>query len=216
MAAIIETVLRGAVETRRLNDRTWTTAIAKEPVAGPVAVGALGVDGDHQADRKHHGGPDKALLAYAATRYPAWRAEHGLDLHVGTFGENLSVIGLDEDDVCVGDSYRAGALVLQVTQPREPCWKLVERWDVPRLNELANETAWTGWYLRVMTPATLEPGTPIELIERPHPEWTISRATRTALEGDADDRRTLAELPELAAVWHTMLHARADRDTKVS
>ena len=216
MAAIIETVLRGAVESRQDGSRTWTTAIAKVPVDGPTGVGPLGVDGDHQADTTHHGGHDKALLAYAATHYPDWRARYGLDLRVGCFGENLSVVGQDEDEVCIGDTYRLGALVVQVTQPREPCWKLVKRWDVPELTELANRTAWTGWYLRVLEPATLAPGTAVELVERPHPEWTVTRATRTALDGDPTDRRALAELPELAAVWHTMLHARADRADRVS
>jgi MOSC domain-containing protein YiiM len=210
-SATIEQVLQGAVHTHHDGERSFTTAIAKEPVEGPVAVGPSGIDGDAQADRKHHGGPDKALLAYAASHYPAWRAEHGLDLRVGTFGENLSIVGQDEDHVCVGDTYRAGDLVAQVTQPREPCWKLAKRWGIPELPELTNLTAWTGWYLRVLTPATLAPATTIELVERPHPEWTVTRATRTALAGDAHDRRALAELPELAAVWHTMLHARADR-----
>jgi len=211
VAATIQQVLRGFVHTHLDGSRTWTTAIAKEPVDGPVAVGPLGVAGDAQADTKNHGGSDKALLAYAATHYPAWRDEHDLDLQVGTFGENLSIVGQDEDEVCIGDTYRAGELVVQVTQPREPCWKLAKRWDIPELPELANLTAWTGWYLRVLTPAILAAPSPIELIERPHPEWTITRATRVALAGDTHERRTLAELPELAAVWHTMLHARADR-----
>jgi MOSC domain-containing protein YiiM len=208
---IIEQVRRGEVLAHDDGNRTWTSAIAKEPVDAAVDVGPVGVAGDHQADRRDHGGPDKALLAYAAARYDDWRTRYGLDLPVGCFGENLSIAGIDEDDACIGDTWRAGDLVVQVSQPRVPCWKLARRSGVPELPQLTSDTGWTGWYLRVRAPARLAPDTAIELVERPHPEWTVAQATRTALAGSAHDRRSLAAIPELAAVWRTMLPARADR-----
>src|SRR5512139_209694 len=102
--------------------RLLTTAIWKEPVAGPVMVGLDGVQGDAQADRKHHGGPWRAVLMYPAEHYPRWQAEWGRsDLGPGAFGENLTVSGLDEFTACLGDRYRIGAPVLEVTSPRTPC-----------------------------------------------------------------------------------------------
>ncbi|HUJ29476.1 MAG TPA: MOSC domain-containing protein [Myxococcales bacterium] len=139
----------------------------KQPVRGPVRVGAENVEGDKQMDRRYHGGPDKAVLAYSADHYPLWRAELSWpDLPFGGFAENLSVEGVTEDTACVGDVWRAGTAVLQISSPRFPCIKIPRFWRRPALLERVVETGRTGWYMRVLEPGVLQEGDEIALLER--------------------------------------------------
>ena len=111
-----------AIET---HDKPWTTGFFKMPVLGPVAVSLTQIAGDGQADLKNHGGPDKAILAYSADHYPDWRERLLMpDMPYGAFGENLTVGGLTEESVCIGDVLGIGPLTVEVSQPRQPCWKL--------------------------------------------------------------------------------------------
>ncbi|WP_290591338.1 MOSC domain-containing protein, partial [Alicyclobacillus sp.] len=141
---------------------TWRSAIWKTPVQGPVWLGEENLAGDGQADRKNHGGPHRAMLWYAAAHYPHWRAELGLEtLLFGWFGENLTVEGLDEASVCIGDVYRIGGPdgpVVQVSQPRKPCWKLARRVGVPDLVSRVESTGRSGWYTRVLKTGWVAPG----------------------------------------------------------
>src|SRR5207248_2343476 len=112
----------------------FETAYGKQPVIGPIHARRLGLDGDAQVDRRYHGGPDMALLAYAATHYPDWRAQLDWpELGHGAFGENLSVEGPTEDDACIGDVWRAGAALLQISSPRKPCRTISRYWRRPEL-----------------------------------------------------------------------------------
>jgi MOSC domain-containing protein YiiM len=131
----------------------------------------------------------------------------------GGFGENLTIAGLDEDGVCLGDVFAVGPVRFQVSQPRQPCWKLARRWKRPWLLQRVIETGRTGWYLRVLEPGTIVSGLPVVLEQRPHPEWTITRANRLmydkhALLGDLED---LAQLPVLADSWRGVFAGRAVR-----
>ncbi len=192
-------------------DRPWTTGFFKEPVVGPVAFSALGAAGDEQADRVNHGGPDKAILAYSAEHYPAWRSELDLpELPFGAFGENLTVAGLSEADVCIGDRWRAGAVLFEVSQPRQPCWKLARRWRVKSLPASVVQTGRTGWYLRVLTDGELRADAELELIDRPNPAWTIRRANEIMyfLKSDAEESLALAAVPGLSASWRDGLRVR--------
>ena len=158
-----------------------SSAIDKTPVAGPIAVDALGLFGDEQADRRVHGGPDKALLLYSIDHYAAWRTELGPLARLngpGAFGENLAVAGLSEADVCLGDRWRVGEQVtLEITQGRQPCWKLADRFGVPDMVQRVQANLRTGWYARVLTPGTLSVGDTVTCLERPHPSWPIRRLT---------------------------------------
>jgi MOSC domain-containing protein YiiM len=193
------------------NSREWTTAFFKTPVNGSVQVGSLGVAGDEQADRNHHGGPDKAVLAYSADHYPYWREHLSLpDMPHGGFGENLTIAGLTEDAVCIGDTWRAGGVVFQVTQPRQPCWKMSRRWNVADLARQVIANCKSGWYLRVQESGELQAGAAIELVARPHPAWTLARANRL-MHHQKDELSLAAELaalPELSAAWRTSLTER--------
>lgn len=184
--------------------RTWHSAYGKDEVAGRVHVGALGLDGDEQADRRHHGGPQMAVLAYCAGHYAHWRRVPGLEsMGPGGFAENLSVEELDESSVCVGDVYEAGGATLQVSQPRGPCAAISRWWNEPSMVKRATEAARIGWYLRVLREGVLARGDAMRLVERPRPEWTVVRVFRLRLGLDRDPAAVaaLVACPELSPEW---------------
>ena len=149
----------------------------KEAVAGPVQVRHAGITGDDSADRENHGDFDKAVLAYSADHYPFWQSELSLaEMPFGGFGENLSIAGVDEQSVCIGDTWQAGEVLFEVSQPRQPCWKLARRWRTADLAKRVVANGKSGWYLRVLAEGTLDAGCEISLVSRPHPEWSIARA----------------------------------------
>lgn len=185
-------------------DQSWTSGILKTPVDGPLAVGTLNLAGDGQADLVHHGGPDKAVLAYSAEHYPAWRDELAIaELTNGAFGENLTVRGLTERDVCIGDLWRANDVLFQVSQPRQPCWKLGRRWRRADLPKRVLQTGRSGWYLRVLQEGTIQSGFELALEERRYPEWTVTRVAelRYAKSLEREAVAILADLDELAGSW---------------
>jgi MOSC domain-containing protein YiiM len=189
------------------------TGFYKRPVEGQAFVGATNIFGDGQADLKHHGGIDKAVLAYSADHYPAWRESLQLpDMPHGAFGENLTIRGLSEESVCIGDILRMGPVTFEVSQPRQPCWKLARRWRMHELVALVVRNGRTGWYLRVLEEGWIEAGLPVELIERPNPGWPIARANRIMHYHRTDVALTLelAEVPRLANSWVNELRERAD------
>jgi len=194
--------------------RRWTTAFFKTPVAGSVPVGQLGIAGDQQADQKNHGGIDKALLAYSADHYAYWRAHWNLsDIPYGGFGENLTIAGLEESSVCIGDRWRAGPVLFEVSQPRQPCWKMGRRWRIVDLPKLVIQNGRSGWYLRVLNEGDLTAGIEFELVSRLHPTWTIARASRL-LYHESDNVAALEELaniPELSRAWREELLERIAR-----
>lgn len=187
----------------------WRSAILKAPRHGDVAIGALGLEGDAQHDRRHHGGPAKAVLCYGAAHYAAWAplatahlAEHGATLATipdsdtfgpGAFGENLLVDGLDESTTCLGDRWRVGGVVLRITEPRGPCGTLARRWAWPALVGEVRRTARAGWYCAVDVPGTVRIGDRVELLERVAPAWTVARAFHL-LEARVASRSDVEEL----------------------
>lgn len=189
-----------------LGAESLPSAIDKRPVSGRVALSALGLAGDNQADRVHHGGPDKALHVYPAEHYLAWREQFPAqaDLFgIGGFGENLATHGLREDNVCLGDIFRLGDARVQVSQGRSPCRKLNLRFARPDMPEQVLASGRTGWYFRVIETGTVGPGDDLTLVERHDPAWPIDRLVR-ALFGATPDPAALRELaghPRLAANW---------------
>lgn len=211
----IRTVLLG--KTAPFGPPGRTSAIAKAPVDGPRAVGPNGFLDDEQADRRVHGGPEKAVHHYPLDHHTAWRAELGdgapLLGEAGAFGENLSTLGLTEDGVCVGDLFRAGTALLQVAQARQPCWKLNVRFGVPDMARRVQTTGRTGWYYRVLEPGRIGPGDTLTLLERPHPDWPLTRLLHV-LYVDTLNREALAAmaaLPVLAESWRTLASRRLER-----
>jgi MOSC domain-containing protein YiiM len=159
--------------------RTLETAIFKSPVEGRRRVGRLNVDGDAQADLKHHGGPEQAVYAYPVEHYPAWSADlGGRDLGFGTFGENLTVRGLLEDEVRVGDRLRVGSTELVVTNPRIPCAKFAMRLEYPEAPKRMFETGRCGFYLSVAVEGDVGAGDGIRLLRRDPDAPTIREVFR--------------------------------------
>lgn len=188
-------------------EREFTSAIWKSPVAGPVHLGRLGLAGDAVADTGVHGGPDQAVLMYAAAHYDRWAQELGHRLEPGAFGENLLVEGLDEETACIGDVYRIGDLRLQVSHPRQPCATLARRHQVPDMVALVRANGRSGWYLRVLDEGPLEAGAPVRRLDQPNPAWSVRRAARAMLHRDRNppEAAALAECPGLSAEWRERL-----------
>jgi MOSC domain-containing protein YiiM len=190
----------------------WSTGIFKQAVSGPVMLRKVNLDGDGQADLTVHGGPDKAVLAYAAAHYPAWRAElDDPEFPFGAFGENFTVSEFDESTVSIGDIHVIGEAVLQISQPRAPCWKLARKWNRPDLPALVVRSSRSGWYYRVLQEGNVEAGSEIVIRERPCPEWRIAKATELAYSRDRDPDLVdaLAACPLLSREWQAMLWQRS-------
>lgn len=187
----------------------WVTAFFKNAVSGPILLRSSNLDGDRQADRRVHGGPDKAVCVYSGDHYPAWRDELGRsDMGSGGFGENFTVSGQAETDVCLGDRFRVGEAVVEVSQPRGPCQKLARRWDRPDLPKRVVASGRSGWYLRVIQEGHVEAGQSLQLIERPFGDWTIARVNDVTYGlGDTTyiDRQELVRCPALAGSWQRAL-----------
>lgn len=198
--------------TRTASDRTWTTGFFKLPVPHPVWLSKLNLDGDGQADLENHGGLDKAVNVYPAEHYPYWAQTIGLpDLQPGSFGENFTIEGLLESDVCIGDVFEVGDALVQVSQPRQPCWKLARRWRIKDLALLVQETGRTGWYFRVLKEGHVQAGNRLVLVERHHPSWTVFSANEV-MHRRTQDRQAaqeLADCADLSSRWRNKLNRRA-------
>lgn len=189
------------------------SAIDKQMASGPVPVGPLGFDGDEQADRKHHGGPHKAIHAYSISHLPIWANElphrAGRFRH-GAFGENLVIDGISEAGLCLGDRWRIGSALVEVSQGRQPCWKLNLRFDVPDMARRVQDSGRTGWYFRVIEPGVIAAGDRGRRTARPHPAWTLARVSHL-LYHDRMNKPALAELaalPGLPESWRRLAEAR--------
>jgi MOSC domain-containing protein YiiM len=199
---LVHTVLVGLPQDV-VDDRgpPWHSGFNKQPVEGRVVVTTDHLRGDGQAARTVHGGPDKAILAYCVEHYPRWNALlDRQDLGAGSFGENLALSGIDETTIAIGDQVRVGSVVIQVSQPRQPCWKLARRCRLPTMPAKAIATGWLGWYFRVLEPGTVAAGDRLEVLARPNPDWTIARINRLYFAAKAPQRAELATVMALPGV----------------
>ena len=186
--------------------RQYSTAIDRRPVDGPVELTPEGFVGDRVADNRWHGGPDKAICCYPHEHYAHWSRELGVELSIPSFGENFTTSGLLESEVCIGYRFRIGDAILQVSQPRQPCWKLAGKHSQPALPKWIVAKGYTGFYFRVLEAAPIAAGQTIELLDRPHPEMPVDRAMWImAGIAPAEGRAELAALPELSQDWREAL-----------
>jgi len=179
---------------------TVRTAIWKDPVAGPVKVGGHKVEGDEQGNPEVHGGPDKAVYAYAAEDYEWWGAGLGRDLGPGTFGENLTLRGIDVSHALVGERWRVGGALLEVAQPRIPCFKLGIRMGSQRFPSRFAAAGRPGAYLRILAEGEVAAGDPAEVVHRPGHDLSVAEVSRIYHDDHAGAARLL-QVPELAATW---------------
>ncbi|WNV76990.1 MOSC domain-containing protein [Geodermatophilus sp. DSM 44513] len=200
MSARVEAVCVAAAGVLEIPGRGPTrSAIDKRPVPGRVAVRPLGLDGDTQANRKHHGGEGQAVYAYAAEDAAWWEAELDRELPAGRFGENLRTAGIDLTAALLGERWEVGTALLEVTAPRTPCAKFQAYWGVPRLVRRFTEHGAPGAYLRVLRPGDVGAGDALTVVSRPDHGVSIGLAFRAML----TERDRLPELrPALSVLPH--------------
>lgn len=206
-------ILTGPLAT--LGTNGIVSGIAKSVVPGPWTVTLLGIEGDAQGDLKHHGGVEKALHHYPRDHYANWQVQVG-DLPLlqkpGAFGENLSTLGWTEANICIGDIVRFGSVLLQISQGRQPCFKLNRRFGRDDMAALVQRTGRTGWYYRVREAGIVAEGTELTLVDRPNPDWTLTRLIHL-LYVDTCNHDKLAQaaaIPQLAEGWRALFRRRLE------
>ena len=209
-SATSDAVLTGrAVDYTRPGSRS---AIDKRAVEGPVRIGPEGLSGDEQGDRRVHGGPDKAIHHYPRDHYASWRGEvgaHALLQAAGAFGENISTAGITEADVCLGDRLRLGSALVEVSQARQPCWKLSDRFGIADMARRVQDSGRSGWYYRVLETGTVQAGDTLVLVDRPHPHWPLPRLSELLYRRtlDRDELHGALALP-LVPSWRKLFERR--------
>ena len=216
----IEAVLVGQIKP--LGQRKVPSGIDKHPVAERIAFNEVGFLQDEQGDKRVHGGPEKAIHHYPFDHYEVWR-ERLADEEVmlsgqalqapGFVGENISTRGVVEVDVCLGDIFQLGTGRVQISQGRQPCWKLNERFGVNTMARLVQSSGFTGWYYRVLEGGVVGPGDQLKLVERLAPEWPLSKVTQLLYvkTGDLSALESLVKLPFLAESWRGLMERRLAR-----
>jgi MOSC domain-containing protein YiiM len=207
---------------------SWKSAIVRAPIAGSIEIRTLGLHGDEQKERQHHGGPTKAVLIYAASHYADWSASLGVHAaqHAdelrrmsgevdashfgwGAFGENITIDGLTESNVCIGDIWQIGDAELQITEPRGPCATLARRWMRATLVDEVTANARAGWYNAVVREGAVTVGSTVTLRARTSEIWTVERVFHI-LQGRTARRSDVVALRD-AECTNEELRARLER-----
>ncbi|MFS0861791.1 MOSC domain-containing protein [Fredinandcohnia sp. 179-A 10B2 NHS] len=193
----------GKVKSDIYKRKELLTGIYKTQIQEKVFVSSLQISGDEQADLVNHGGPDKVICVYPHDHYPYWSNELGIEMKPGAFGENFTVEGLTEDIACIGDIFAIGEIEVQVSLPRQPCFKVAHKLKKDELPVMIQNTGYSGFYLRVLKEGHIEPGQSLRLLKRHPKEITVSfvnqikyhdKYNREALE-------ILSDLTELSQGW---------------
>lgn len=184
-------------------EKTLLSAIDKKPAYGKIFLSTLNLDGDQQADLHFHGGPDKAVCVYSYDHYSFWESVLDTKLEAGAFGENLTVKGITEEDVWIGDVYELGEAIVQVTQPRQPCFKLATKLKQPKLPLMVQHTGYTGFYFRVLKEGTISSEESLKLLERNPGSVSISYANKLKYKEktNLDGIKKMLSLKELSKDW---------------
>jgi len=177
--------------------RPMMSAIAKHPVDGRVRVQGVNVAGDAQADRRVHGGPDKAVYAYASEDIAWWEDVLGIDVPAGMFGENLTTEGVDVTNAVIGERWLVGTVELEVCQPRQPCSKLGLRFGNPKMVKMFAQASRPGAYLRIVSEGELGVGDAVEVVSRPDHGVTIAMVSDAVFKDRSLAARVL-EAPQLS------------------
>lgn len=201
MTVRVVSVNVGKPRTVDWHGRKVRSGIWKEPVNGPVEVRGVNLAGDDQADRRVHGGTDKAVYAYGADDYRWWSEKLGAELGPGTFGDNLTVDGYDLRTAEVGERWRVGTCVLEVSEPRSPCFKLGMRMGTADFVELFDVVGRYGTYLRIVEDGTVRAGDAVEVVSRPDQPLTVNELAEAQLTNDAALLERVAAHPAVAERW---------------
>jgi MOSC domain-containing protein YiiM len=203
MASALGTVLSvnvGRVREFDYNGRPAKSAIWKSPIPGRIAARGVNLEGDEQADRKAHGGPDKAVYAYALEDVRWWEQQLGQSLQYGRFGENLTTQGVNVNDALVGERWEIGTTVLEVSEPRVPCWRLGVRMKDERFPRRFTEALRPGTYLRIIVKGDVGAGDEIRVIDKPDHDVTVRDVFRIYTR-DRSEVERLISIPGLSESW---------------
>ncbi len=204
MSTIAEGLLRsvhvGIPQQFEHNGRQVVSAIWKAPVTGRVAVAGINIAGDEQADRDAHGGPDKAVYAYAREDYVWWGSQLGRSLEDAAFGENLTTEGIDVTNAIVGEHWEIGTVTLEVSEPRVPCWRLGVRMEDARFVKRFTAALRSGTYLRIVSAGELAAGDTVRVVERPDHGLTIGDVFRIYTV-DRGEAQRLLDVPQMSKAW---------------
>jgi MOSC domain-containing protein YiiM len=203
----------GSVQSGIYRGKEALSGISKSQVNDSVFVTTEGLAGDEQADLVNHGGPDKAICVYSFDHYSHWENVLHRTLPYGSFGENFTVRNMLEGEVHIGDSFRIGEALVQISQPRQPCWKLAMRWGLEELPFLVTESGTTGFYFRVLQPGEVVAGDDLVRVETHPTRITVAEANRLMHKDkdDVDSIRRLLEVQELSTSWVNTLTSRLSR-----
>jgi len=190
----------GRIREFAYNGRPAKSAIWKASVAGRIAARGVNLEGDDQADRKAHGGPDKAVYAYAVEDVRWWEQELSRSLSFGQFGENLTTEGTEVNDALIGERWEIGTTVLEVSEPRVPCWRLGVRMNDPMFPRRFTEALRPGAYLRIIVEGDVGGGDEIRLISKPDHDLTIRDVFRIYTR-DRDEVERLVAIPAMSQSW---------------
>ncbi len=190
----------GQIADLLIGGRPGRTAIDKRPVPGPVAVGPLGLDGDDYADKEHHGGTDQAVYAYAREDLDWWTEQLGRELANGIFGENVTTAGIDVSAALIGETWRMGTVIVQVTAPRVPCVTFKSWLNEPHWVKRFAAAGRPGAYLRVLTPGVVQAGDELTVESTPSQAVTVAESMR-AFYGDRDIMRRLLAVEGRGWKW---------------
>lgn len=191
-----------------MNGRKIQTGIFKESVTDALELGVLGFTNDVQVNRKYHGGPDKAVCAYALEHYDFWSKVLERELPAGSFGENFTLSGLLEDEVHIGDVFKIGTAEVQISQPRQPCGTLAARFGIKDFVKQVVDSGMTGWYFRVLEPGTVRAGDHLELQMRGEVSVQAANLVMHHKNTPREKIENLLAQPALSQAWRDQLENR--------
>ena len=204
---IVESFNIGLPKKEIFHGKEIITGICKRPVSVSLNLGKLGFEGDGVGDTRNHGGPDKAICVYSLDHYPFWEKTLGIKLPPAAFGENLSVSDLKEDDVCIGDIFLLGTAAVQVSQPRQPCKTLADRYGRNDLVKLVVNSGYSGFYFRMIQEGVVKKGNPLILKDEDPQKISVAFANRI-FHHDRKNREgieTVLAIPALSEAWQRSL-----------
>lgn len=202
----------GKVEQVTYQRKELSTGIYKKPVERRVYVSSLNIEGDQQADLVNHGGYNQAICVYPYDHYKYWEDNTGKELVPGAFGENFTVSGLTEDIACIGDIFQIGEATVQVSQPRQPCFKLGHKFGIAGMPVKVQETGYTGFYFRVLKEGFIEPGQSLKLVEKDPLALSISfiNSIKYHDTNNQEGIRKILQSDKLSETWVNVFKARLD------
>ncbi len=204
---VVESLNIGLPKKEIFGDKEILTGICKKPILDSIHLRKSGFDGDGVGDAKNHGGPDKAVCVYSIDHYPYWENVLGIRLPPAAFGENLSISNLKEEDICIGDVFRLGTAIVQISQPRQPCKTLAARYGRNDMARLVIKSGRTGFYFRVLKEGIVVKGDPLILKEKDNHKISISFANHVFHHDrkNCDEIEKILNIPALSESWQRSL-----------